>query len=116
MLQKVSPERHEEPAMREVLDGRRQGLSALLPFAGPAIVVSVAYIDPGNFATNIQAGARYGYGLLWVVVMANLVAMLFQSLSARLGIVTGRNLAELCRERLPKPLVYLMWVVSELAA
>lgn len=116
MLQKVAPERHEEPAMREVLDGRRQGLSALLPFAGPAIVVSVAYIDPGNFATNIQAGARYGYGLLWVVVMANLVAMLFQSLSARLGIVTGRNLAELCRERLPKPLVYLMWVVSELAA
>ncbi|HEY4293056.1 Nramp family divalent metal transporter [Luteibacter sp.] len=116
MLQKVSPERHEEQAMREVLDGHRQGLSALLPFAGPAIVVSVAYIDPGNFATNIQAGARYGYGLLWVVVLANLVAMLFQSLSARLGIVTGRNLAQLCRERLPRPLVYLMWVVSELAA
>ncbi|WP_413623590.1 Nramp family divalent metal transporter [Luteibacter sp. Lutesp34] len=116
MLQKVSPEPREEPAMREVLDGRRQGLAALLPFAGPAVVVSVAYIDPGNFATNIQAGARYGYGLLWVVVLANLVAMLFQSLSARLGIVTGRNLAELCRERLPRPLVYVMWVVSELAA
>lgn len=116
MLQKVSPEPREEPAMREVLDGRRQGLAGLLPFAGPAVVVSVAYIDPGNFATNIQAGARYGYGLLWVVVLANLVAMLFQSLSARLGIVTGRNLAELCRERLPRPLVYLMWVVSELAA
>ncbi|WP_448100963.1 Nramp family divalent metal transporter [Luteibacter jiangsuensis] len=116
MLQKVSPEPREELAMREVLDGRRQGLAALLPFAGPAVVVSVAYIDPGNFATNIQAGARYGYGLLWVVVLANLVAMLFQSLSARLGIVTGRNLAELCRERLPRPLVYVMWVVSELAA
>ncbi|MGN6093938.1 MAG: Nramp family divalent metal transporter [Luteibacter jiangsuensis] len=116
MLQKVSPEPREEPAMREVLDGRRQGLAGLLPFAGPAVVVSVAYIDPGNFATNIQAGARYGYGLLWVVVLANLVAMLFQSLSARLGIATGRNLAELCRERLPRPLVYLMWVVSELAA
>lgn len=116
MLQKVSPEPREEPAMREVLDGRRQGLAALLPFAGPAVVVSVAYIDPGNFATNIQAGARYGYGLLWVVVLANLVAMLFQSLSARLGIVTGRNLAELCRERLPRPVVYVMWVVSELAA
>jgi len=116
MLQKVSPEPREEPVMREVLDGRRQGLAALLPFAGPAVVVSVAYIDPGNFATNIQAGARYGYGLLWVVVLANLVAMLFQSLSARLGIVTGRNLAELCRERLPRPLVYVMWVVSELAA
>lgn len=105
-----------DPAMAEVLSGRRRGLSALLPFAGPAMVVSVAYIDPGNFATNIQAGARYGYGLLWVVVLANLVAMLFQSLSARLGIVTGRNLAELCRDRLPRPLVYVMWVVSELAA
>ncbi|NID06123.1 Nramp family divalent metal transporter [Luteibacter jiangsuensis] len=116
MLQKVSPEPREEPAMREVLDGRRQGLAGLMPFAGPAVVVSVAYIDPGNFATNIQAGARYGYGLLWVVVLANLVAMLFQSLSARLGIATGRNLAELCREHLPRPLVYLMWVVSELAA
>ncbi|WP_090177671.1 Nramp family divalent metal transporter [Luteibacter sp. UNC138MFCol5.1] len=116
VLQKVTPERTEEPAMREVLDGRRRGLSALLPFAGPAVVVSVAYIDPGNFATNIQAGARYGYALLWVVVMANLVAMLFQSLSARLGIVTGYSLAEVCRENLPKPLVYVMWVVSELAA
>lgn len=102
--------------MRDVLAGRRRGLSGLLPFAGPAMVVSVAYIDPGNFATNIQAGARYGYALLWVVVLANLVAMLFQSLSARLGIVSGRNLAELCREYLPKPLVYVMWVISELAA
>jgi manganese transport protein len=105
-----------DPAMVDVLSGRRRGLSALLPFAGPAMVVSVAYIDPGNFATNIQAGARYGYALLWVVLLANLVAMLFQSLSARLGIVTGRNLAELCRDRLPRPLVYVMWVVSELAA
>jgi manganese transport protein len=116
MLQKATPERPEEPAMREVLDGHRRGLSALLPFAGPAVVVSVAYIDPGNFATNIQAGARYGYALLWVVLLANLVAMLFQSLSARLGIVTGYSLAELCRAYLPKPLVYVMWVVSELAA
>lgn len=116
MLQKVSPELPEEPVMREVLDGRRRGLAGLLPFAGPAMVVSVAYIDPGNFATNIQAGARYGYALLWVVVLANLVAMLFQSLSARLGIVTGYNLAQLCRAHLPRPLVYVMWVVSELAA
>jgi manganese transport protein len=88
----------------------------LLPFAGPAIVVSVAYMDPGNFATNIQAGAKYGYALLWVVLLANLVAMLFQALSAKLGIVTGRNLAELCRELFPKPLVLLMWGVSEIAA
>ena len=102
--------------MRAVLDGKRTGFAALLPFAGPAIVVSVAYMDPGNFATNIQAGARYGYGLLWVVLAANLIAMLFQGLSARLGIVTGRNLAELCRENFPTPLVWLMWIVSEIAA
>ena len=103
-------------AMREVLDGRRTGLAVLLTFAGPAVVVSVAYMDPGNFATNIQAGARYGYALLWVVLLANIVAMVFQSLSARLGIVTGKNLAELCRDHFPKPLVYLMWAVSEIAA
>ena len=65
-------------AMRDVLEGRRTGWSVLLPFAGPAVVVSVAYMDPGNFATNIQAGARYGYGLLWVVLLANVIAMLFQ--------------------------------------
>ncbi|WP_434035075.1 Nramp family divalent metal transporter [Cupriavidus sp. a3] len=91
-------------------------LSGVLPFFGPAVVVSVAYMDPGNFATNIQAGARYGYSLLWIVLLANVIAMLFQSLSAKLGIVTGRNLAELCRDHLPKPLVYLIWVVSEVAA
>ncbi|AGT07824.1 Nramp family divalent metal transporter [Paracoccus aminophilus] len=86
-----------------------------LMLAGPAVVASVAYVDPGNYATNIEAGARYGYTLLWVVVLANLVAMLFQSLSARLGIVTGKNLAELCRDHLPRPLVAAMWMVSELA-
>ncbi len=103
-------------AIRDVLDGRRRGLRAILPFAGPAVVASVAYIDPGNFATNIQAGARYGYSLLWVVLLANLVAMLFQSLSARLGIVTNRNLAELCRLHFPRPTVLAMWAVSEVAA
>ncbi len=103
-------------AIREVLDGRRRGLRAILPFAGPAVVASVAYIDPGNFATNIQAGARYGYSLLWVVLLANLVAMLFQSLSARLGIVTNRNLAELCRAHFPRRVVLAMWAVSEVAA
>jgi manganese transport protein len=103
-------------AIREALDGRRRGAALLLPLAGPAVVVSVAYMDPGNFATNIQAGARYGYALLWVVVLANAVAMLFQSLSAKLGIVTGRNLAELCRDWLPSPLVWTMWVISEIAA
>lgn len=103
-------------AIEEVLSGRRRGpLSALL-FVGPAVIASIAYMDPGNFATNIQAGAGYGYTLLWVVVMANLVAMLFQSLSAKLGIVTGRNLAELCRTSFSKPVVLAMWAVSEVAA
>jgi manganese transport protein len=73
-------------------------------------------MDPGNFATNIQAGAKYGYGLLWVVLLANVIAMLFQALSAKLGIVTGRNLAELCRDHFPRPVVWAMWIVSEIAA
>jgi manganese transport protein len=101
-------------AIRESLEGRGAGI--ILPFFGPAVVVSIAYMDPGNFATNIQAGAKYGYTLLWVVVLANLIAMLFQSLSAKLGIVTGRNLAELCRDHLPRSLVLIMWGVSEVAA
>jgi manganese transport protein len=103
-------------AIRATLAGQRRGPRAALLFAGPAVITSVAYVDPGNFATNVQAGARYGYTLLWVVVMANLIAMLFQALSAKLGIVTGKNLAELCRERLAPPLVWAMWAVSEVAA
>src|SRR5882672_6876669 len=103
-------------AAREVLAGNRSGWRAMLPFAGPAVIASIAYMDPGNFATNIQAGARYGYGLLWVVLLANLIAMLFQALSAKLGIVTGRNLAEICRERFPTPVVWMMWIISEIAA
>ena len=100
----------------DVLAGRRRGLGSALLFVGPAVVASIAYVDPGNFATNIQAGARYGYALLWVALLANLVAMLFQALSAKLGIVTGRNLAELCREQFPKPVAIAMWVISEIAA
>jgi manganese transport protein len=103
-------------AARDALDGRRKGLRAFLPFAGPAVIASVAYMDPGNFATNIQAGSTYGYQLLWVVLIANLVAMLFQAMSAKLGIVTGRNLAELCREQFPRPVVLGMWIASEIAA
>jgi len=105
-----------QKAIREVLDGRRRGLRAFIPMAGPAVIASIAYMDPGNFATNIQAGARYGYTLLWVVLLANAIAMLFQALSAKLGIVTGRNLAEVCREEWPRPLVLVMWIVSEIAA
>jgi manganese transport protein len=101
---------------REVLAGQRRGLRGSLAFVGPAVIASIAYIDPGNFATNIQAGAKYGYGLLWVVLLANVLAMLFQALSAKLGIVTGRNLAELCRDHFPRPVVWAMWIVSEIAA
>jgi manganese transport protein len=103
-------------AARGVLEGQRGGWRAYLAFAGPAVIASIAYVDPGNFATNIQAGARYGYGLLWVVLLANLIAMLFQALSAKLGIVTGRNLAEMCRQQFSPPVVWAMWVVSEIAA
>src|SRR5450755_869354 len=103
-------------ATRDVLAGRRGGVAAWFAFAGPAVIASIAYMDPGNYATNIQAGAKYGYELLWVVVAANLIAMLFQALSAKLGIATGKNLAELCRERFPRPVVWAMWVVSEIAA
>ena len=103
-------------AGRDSLDGRRRGIAAFLPFAGPALIASIAYMDPGNFATNIQAGARYGYSLLWVVLLANLVAMLFQSLSAKLGIVTGQSLASHCRARFSRPTRLAMWAGSELAA
>ncbi|MBB5442881.1 MULTISPECIES: Nramp family divalent metal transporter [unclassified Paraburkholderia] len=103
-------------AIRDVLAGKRRGLRSALLFAGPAVIASIAYMDPGNFATNIQAGSQFGYTLLSVVLMANLIAMLFQALSAKLGIVTGRNLAEMCRERLPRKAVFVMWCVSEVAA
>jgi manganese transport protein len=101
--------------IREVLGGKMRWHSPLL-FAGPAVIASIAYMDPGNFATNIQAGAKYGYSLLWVVLVANVVAMLYQALSAKLGIVTGRNLAEMCREHFSPPVVYTLWIVSEVAA
>jgi manganese transport protein len=102
-------------AASEILSGetRRVGLARLWPFLGPAFIASVAYVDPGNFATNIQGGAKFGYTLLWVVVCSNLMAMLIQTLSAKLGIATGRNLAELCRQEFPRPLVWTMWVLME---
>ncbi len=102
----------------EVLEGRspKRGIARILPFFGPAFVASVAYIDPGNFATNIQGGAQFGYMLLWVILASNLTAMLVQALSAKLGIASGRNLAEMCRDQFPRPVVWGMWVVSEVVA
>lgn len=103
-------------AAEQALNGQRRGLRALLPFLGPAFVAAVAYVDPGNFATNIAGGARYGYMLLWVVLAANLMAMLVQSMSAKLGIATGLNLPEVCRERFPRPVTIGLWVQAEVIA
>jgi manganese transport protein len=108
--------RSTEAGIRDVLDGRPGGRTRFLLFVGPAVTASIAYMDPGNFATNIQAGARYGYSLLWVVLAANLTAMLFQALSARLGIVTGRHLAEHFRDSMPRTGRIAAWIVSEIAA
>ena len=100
-------------AAQQALNGQRTGLAALLPFLGPAFVASVAYVDPGNFATNISAGAHYGYLLLWVVLAANLMAMLIQSQSAKLGIATGKNLPEVCAERFPRWASFGLWIQAE---
>jgi manganese transport protein len=95
---------------------KKASLSRLMPFLGPAFIASVAYVDPGNFATNIQGGAQFGYMLVWVIVTSNLMAMLIQTLSAKLGIATGLNLAEHCRAQFPRPVSFLMWVLMELVA
>ena len=101
-----------------ILDGKKttSRLARLMPFLGPAFIASVAYVDPGNFATNIQGGAKFGYMLLWVIVAANLMAMLIQTLSAKLGLATGMNLAEHCRTNFSKPVVIGMWFLMELVA
>ena len=103
-------------AAERVLSGERRGVRAILPFLGPAFIAAVAYVDPGNFATNMAGGSQFGYMLLWVVVAANLVAMLFQALSARLGIVTGHSLAGLSRLYFPRPVSLAKRVDSEIAA
>ena len=106
-----------EEALEVLADRSPKGrFSRLLPFMGPAFIASVAYIDPGNFATNIQGGAKFGYTLLWVIVASNLMAMLLQALSAKLGIATGLNLAEHCRRRFSPPVVVTMWGLMEIVA
>jgi manganese transport protein len=94
----------------------RRGLRGVLPLLGPAFVAAIAYVDPGNFATNVAGGAKFGYLLLWVVLAANLIAMVIQTLSAKLGLATGRNLPELCRERLPRSASVGLWLQAELIA
>jgi manganese transport protein len=94
----------------------RGGLRGVLPLLGPAFVACIAYVDPGNFATNISGGAKYGYLLLWVILAANLMAMLIQNLSAKIGIATGKNLPQLCRERFPRPVTWGLWAQAEAIA
>jgi manganese transport protein len=103
-------------AARRSLDGHARGFSRFWPFLGPAFIAAVAYIDPGNFATNIAGGAKFGYLLLWVVLGANLIAMVVQTQSAKLGIATGKNLAELCRERFSRRTSFGLWLQAELVA
>ena len=99
-----------------ILRGERTSGFRILPFLGPAFVACVAYIDPGNFATNIAGGSKFGYTLVWVIVAANLMAMLIQTLSAKLGIATGRNLPEVCREQFSPRTSFLLWIQAEVIA
>lgn len=105
-------------AARDALAGQKNKnlFRRSLPFMGPAFIASVAYVDPGNFATNIQGGAKFGYLLLWVILASNLMAMLIQTLSAKLGIASGLNLAEQCRQQFPRAVVWIMWVLMEFVA
>jgi manganese transport protein len=103
-------------AAQRSLTGQQRGWRSVLPFLGPAFIASVAYVDPGNFATNMAGGARYGYMLLWVILAANLMAMLIQSMSAKLGIATGFNLPELCGRRFSRPVAFVLWIQAELIA
>src|SRR5262249_8707235 len=103
-------------AAEEGLAGQRRGVRGLWPFMGPAFIAAVAYVDPGNFATNMAAGAKFGYLLLWVVLAANLTAMLIQSMSAKLGIATRRNLPEVCRERFSRRTSFALWIQAEVLA
>jgi len=116
-LPKPSDARTVQNALDALGNTKKKNLLArMFPFMGPAFIASIAYVDPGNFATNIQGGAQFGYLLIWVIVASNLMAMLVQTLSAKLGLVTGLNLAEHCREQFPKPVVITMWVLMEIVA
>jgi manganese transport protein len=109
-------ERRVLEAAERSLSGERRGLRAVWPFLGPAFIAAVAYVDPGNFATNIAGGAKFGYLLLWVILASNLMAMLIQTMSAKLGIATGMNLPEVCRAQFPRPVTIGLWVQAELIA
>ena len=106
MAEMSLPEVHASVSTRHVSLWKR-----MFAFAGPAYLVSVGYMDPGNWATDLEGGARFGYQLLWVLVMSNLMAILLQTLSARMGIVAGRDLAQACRETYPRPITLGLWLL-----
>ncbi|MBG9913290.1 manganese transport protein MntH [Bacillus xiamenensis] len=110
----IEAQAHMSVAAERALEGKVKGFRRLLPFLGPAFIAAIAYIDPGNFATNIAAGSKYGYLLLWVILISNLMALLIQSLSAKLGIATGKNLPEIAREEFPKLVSIGLWIQGEL--
>ncbi len=114
--EQAGPHPRVQRAARNAIEGKSRGLRAILPFIGPAFIACIAYIDPGNFATNIQSGAEFGYALLWVILLANIMAMLIQALAAKLGIATGMNLAEVCRTRFPRWVNYCLWITQEVTA
>ncbi|MCU7495906.1 MAG: Nramp family divalent metal transporter [Ignavibacteria bacterium] len=113
MMEKVEVQKM--PVMEKVEVRKRGWWRRLLAFVGPAYLVSVGYMDPGNWATDLEGGARFGYALVWVLLMSNLMAVLLQTLSARLGIVTGYDLAQGCRKEYPKPVGYVLWFLAEIA-
>lgn len=114
MSKDISAQSLQAKAVQDALDGKSKGFKRLLPFLGTAFIAAIAYIDPGNFATNISAGSKFGYMLLWVILFSNLMAFLIQVLSAKLGIATGKNLPEIARDRYPKWVSAGLWIQGEL--
>lgn len=114
MSKDISAQSLQAKAVQDALDGKSKGFKRLLPFLGFAFIAAIAYIDPGNFATNISAGSKFGYMLLWVILFSNLMAFLIQVLSAKLGIATGKNLPEIARDRYPKWVSAGLWIQGEL--
>src|SRR5713101_8999185 len=109
IVQKIKP-------VAEVLRSTKINAREIVPYLGPAFVASVAYMDPGNFGTNIQGGSDFNYDLLWVLLWGNLMAILIQALSAKLGIVTGKTLPQNCREHFSRPINFFFWITAEIAA
>src|ERR1051325_8484484 len=114
-LEKAVDRRSLDEVHRTVTVAHRNPLKRLFAFLGPAYLVSVGYMDPGNWATDLEGGARFGYALIWVLLMSNLMAVLLQTLAARLGVVTGHDLAQACRAEYSRPVNFVLWLLAEVA-